>query len=69
MVKTLPPVVKQLLTLRNPKVWPSPPVERLHGLFTRTLNEARQRNAENGWLVLSVSMTHPSLRSTGEHPR
>lgn len=64
MVKTLPPVVKQLLTLRNPKVWPSPPVERLHGLFTRTLNAARQRNAENGWLVLStctlLTTNHPA---------
>ncbi|KAF8559003.1 hypothetical protein OG21DRAFT_1503459 [Imleria badia] len=54
MVKHLPPVVKQLLTLRNPEAWPNPPVERLHRVFTSTLNEARQRNAENGWLVLST---------------
>lgn len=55
MVKHLPPVVKQLLTLRTPEAWPSPPVERLHRVFTSTLDEARQRNAENGWLVLSAS--------------
>ncbi|KAF9246947.1 hypothetical protein BU15DRAFT_57891 [Melanogaster broomeanus] len=54
MVKHLPPVVKQLLTLRNPNAWPSPPLERLHRVFTSTLNEAKQRNAENGWLVLST---------------
>ncbi|KAL4076020.1 hypothetical protein V8B97DRAFT_83519 [Scleroderma yunnanense] len=54
MVKHLPSVVKQLLKLRNPEAWPSPPIERLHGVFTRTLNEAKQRNAENGWLVLST---------------
>ena len=55
MVKHLAPAVKQLLTLRNPDAWPSPPVETLHRVFTSTLNEARQRNAENGWLVLSAS--------------
>jgi len=54
MVKHLGPVIKQLLTLRNPEAWPSPPVEQLHRVFTSTLNEARQRNAENGWLVLST---------------
>lgn len=61
MVKHLPPAVKQLLTLRNPEAWPSPPVERLHRVFTSTLNEARQRNAENGWLVLSASTRSLSL--------
>jgi hypothetical protein len=55
MVKHLGPVIKQLLTLRNPEAWPSPPAEQLHRVFTSTLNEARQRNAENGWLVLSAS--------------
>ncbi|KAH0839656.1 hypothetical protein J3R83DRAFT_574 [Lanmaoa asiatica] len=64
MVKHLPPVVKQLLTLRNPEAWPSPPVERLHRVFTSTLNEARQRKAENGWLVLSASNTTCTLLTT-----
>ncbi|KAH7887914.1 hypothetical protein F5I97DRAFT_922286 [Phlebopus sp. FC_14] len=54
MVPHLPPVVKQLLTLRNPNAWPSPPLDRLHGVFASTLNEAKRRNAENGWLVLST---------------
>lgn len=54
MVKHLPPVIKQLLTLRNPEAWPSPPIERLTSVFARTLNEARQLNAETGWLVLST---------------
>jgi hypothetical protein len=56
MVKHLPPAVKHLLTLRNPEAWPSPSIGKLHGVFNRTLNEAKQRNAENGWLVLSVRM-------------
>jgi len=54
MVKHLPPAVKHLLTLRNPEAWPSPSLEKLHNVFNRTLNEAKQRNAENGWLVLST---------------
>lgn len=54
MVRHLPPAVKQLLALRNPEPWPSPSLERLHGAFTRALNEAKQRNAENAWLVLST---------------
>lgn len=54
MVKHLPPVIKQLLTLRNPEAWPSPPIERLNNVFARTLNEAKQLNAETGWLVLST---------------
>lgn len=56
MVKHLPPAVKHLLTLRNPEAWPSPSLGKLHNVFNRTLNEAKQRNAENGWLVLSVRM-------------
>lgn len=54
MAKHLPQAVKHLLTLRNPEVWPSPPLGRLHGVFNRTLKEAKERNAENGWLVLST---------------
>ncbi|KAH7920269.1 hypothetical protein BV22DRAFT_1040026 [Leucogyrophana mollusca] len=54
MVKHLPPVVKQLLTLRNPDAYPSPPLGRLHSVFRSTFDEARRRNAENGWLVLST---------------
>jgi hypothetical protein len=56
MVKHLPQAVKHLLTLRNPEVWPSPPLGRLHNVFNRTLKEAKERNAEDGWLVLSVRM-------------
>ncbi|KAG1715931.1 hypothetical protein ID866_1220 [Astraeus odoratus] len=66
MVKQLPPVIKHLLTLRNPEAWPSPPIERLNGVLTRTLNEAKQRNAENGWLVLSTILSLTSLREALE---
>jgi hypothetical protein len=55
MVKHLPPAVKQLLTLRNPHPYPSPPKAALVDLFTKTLLDARHRKAETGWLVLAVS--------------
>ncbi|KAG9317203.1 hypothetical protein JVU11DRAFT_1396 [Chiua virens] len=61
MVKHLPPVVKHLLTLRNPEAWPSPPSQRLNRVFATTLNEAGQRGAENGWLVLSASIRPSSV--------
>ncbi|KII95343.1 hypothetical protein PLICRDRAFT_34189 [Plicaturopsis crispa FD-325 SS-3] len=50
----LPPAVKQLLTLRNPNSLPSPPLSQLHGVFTRTLNDAKLKKAETGWLVLTT---------------
>ncbi|KAG6832966.1 hypothetical protein H0H92_004850 [Tricholoma furcatifolium] len=54
MVKHLPPSVKHLLTLRNPHVLPSPPVAKLQSLFSRTSQEAKLKNAETGWLVLTT---------------
>jgi len=53
-VKHLPPSIKHLLTLRNPGVYPSPPVQRLNAILSTTLNEASRYKAENGWLVLST---------------
>lgn len=61
MVAHLPPVVKQLLTLRNPNPFPGPPVAKLHDIFTRTFNDARQRKVEKGWLTLTVSLSLYSL--------
>jgi hypothetical protein len=53
MVK-LPPAIKQLLTLRNPQPFASPSAQKLNSILASTLNDAKQRKAENGWLVLSV---------------
>lgn len=55
MVKHLPPAVKQLLTLRNPNSFAGPPAGRLYGVLNETFTDAKQRQAETGWLVLSVS--------------
>ncbi|KAG6837937.1 hypothetical protein H0H93_008331 [Arthromyces matolae] len=54
MVKHLSPALKHLLSLRNPKVLPSPRAAILNSLFTRTLQDAKLRNAETGWLVLTT---------------
>lgn len=58
MVK-LPPVVKQLLSQRNPQPFASPPLHALNGVLQRTRKEAQEKGAVNGWLVLSVS---PNVR-------
>lgn len=55
MVKHLPPIVKQLLTLRNPQPFSSPSTQKLNAILHKTLGEAKSHNAEDGWLVLSVS--------------
>ncbi|TFK56113.1 hypothetical protein OE88DRAFT_711901 [Heliocybe sulcata] len=54
MVAHLPPAVKQLLTLRNPHPFPPPSPARLQSVLSRTFNDAKQRRAETGWLVLST---------------
>jgi len=54
MVAHLPPAVKQLLTLRNPHPFPPPSPARLQSVLSRTFNDAKQRRAETGWLVLSM---------------
>jgi hypothetical protein len=52
----LPLPVKHLLTLRNPQTNPSPSIERLHGVFAPTLQEATRHKAQDGWLVLAVRL-------------
>jgi hypothetical protein len=54
-VKHLPPAVKQLLKLRNPNSRRGPSQPALNSVFTRTFQDAKHRNAETGWLVLSAS--------------
>lgn len=54
VVKHLPPVVKQLLTLRNPGLPPAPPVSKLSAVLTSTFKDAQERRAEKGWLTLTV---------------
>ncbi|KAL5488160.1 hypothetical protein ACEPAI_6268 [Sanghuangporus weigelae] len=53
MVK-LPPVVKHLLSQRNPQPFASPPVHALNGVLQHTGKEAQEHGAVNGWLVLST---------------
>ena len=60
MVK-LPPAIKQLLTLRNPHPFPNPSAQKLNSILSSTFSEARQRKAENGWLVLSVRIITATL--------
>ena len=55
MVKHLPPAVKQLLALRNPNPRVAPPFARLDAVLRSTREDARAKNAENGWLTLAVS--------------
>lgn len=54
-VKHLPPVVKQLLTLRNPGLPTPPPVGSLNSVFKSTLDDAKLKRAEKGWITLTVS--------------
>ncbi|KAF5370117.1 hypothetical protein D9758_001228 [Tetrapyrgos nigripes] len=54
MVKHLPPAVKQLLTLRNPYPLPSPPKSTLQQVLSKTFQDAKQKKAETGWLVLAA---------------
>jgi len=54
MVKHLPPIVKQLLTRRNPQPFSSPSAQRLNAVLHKTLGEAKSHKAEDGWLVLST---------------
>ena len=60
MVK-LPPAIKQLLPLRNPHPFPNPSAQKLNSILSSTFSEARQRKAENGWLVLSVRIIAATL--------
>ncbi|KAI0030218.1 hypothetical protein K488DRAFT_54695 [Vararia minispora EC-137] len=51
----LPPVVKQLLTLRTPAsyVISRAGLARLRGVLQQTREEARERSVEDGWVVLA----------------
>ncbi|KAI0692654.1 hypothetical protein BC835DRAFT_1356381 [Cytidiella melzeri] len=53
-VKHLPPVIKHLLTLRNPLLPPPPPVSKLGQILTTTYKDAQRKNAEKGWLTLTT---------------
>ncbi|KAF9057753.1 hypothetical protein BJ165DRAFT_1334597 [Panaeolus papilionaceus] len=46
--------LKQLLTLRNPNVLPSPPLTQLNRVFAHTFRDAKAKKAETGWLVAST---------------
>lgn len=54
MVAHLTPSIKHLLTLRNPKVLPSPSLSKLSNVFTSTFADAQAKKAETGWLVLTT---------------
>jgi hypothetical protein len=59
MVRHLPTTIKYLLTLRNPDSFASPPLTNLHAIFRKTSQEATQKKAETGWLVLTVRSVCP----------
>ena len=56
----LTPAIKHLLTLRSPNVLPSPPLTQLNRVFAKTLQDAKIKKAETGWLVATVR--HTKLR-------
>ncbi|THG98567.1 hypothetical protein EW026_g3648 [Hermanssonia centrifuga] len=53
-VNHLPPVVKQLLTLRNPQLPPAPSLAKLNAVFKTTFEDARAKRAQTGWLTLTT---------------
>ena len=54
MVRHIPPIIKQLLTLRNPDAFVGPSISWLDPLFNKTYTNARMKRAGTGWLVLTV---------------
>lgn len=44
--------LKHLLTLRNPNCLPAP--AKLNAVLSTTHSDAKQKKAENAWLVLAV---------------
>lgn len=50
----LPATVKQLLMLRGANPPPPPPISCLNEILKSTLLDAKQKNAETAWLVLTV---------------
>jgi hypothetical protein len=62
-VKTLPPVIKQLLAGRSPNSLPSPPLANLQRAFAQTIADARAQptNVEKGWLVVSVRIIYHGM--------
>ena len=53
-MKHLPPTIKQLLKLRGPNPPPPVPIPKLNAILKSTLLDAKQKNAETAWLVLTV---------------
>jgi len=60
MVK-LPPALKQLLSLRNPSLAPVPA---LNSVLRSTLSDAKKRNVEDAWLVLTTCTLVTANRPT-----
>ncbi|CCM01697.1 uncharacterized protein FIBRA_03761 [Fibroporia radiculosa] len=54
MVAHLPPVVKQLVSLRNPHSFPGPPVSKLNSILSSTFKDAQTKKVEKGWLTLAT---------------
>ena len=53
MIK-LPATTKHLLKLRSPNPPLPPPIPKLNGVLRSTLLDAKRKNAETAWLVLTV---------------
>ncbi|KAJ6629168.1 hypothetical protein B0H10DRAFT_1777157 [Mycena sp. CBHHK59/15] len=68
MVKHLSPSIKHLLTLRNPATLPAPSFPKLHAILTSSYRDAKDRNAETAWLVLTAcALTTVNRPSTMAH--
>lgn len=63
----LPPAVKHLLKLRNPHPFPCPSPVKLGKLFAATHKDAVAKNAETGWLVLTVGNCKITLSGLDQH--
>ena len=50
----LPANLKQLLQLRGPNPPPPPPLPTLNAILKSTLLDAKHKNVETAWLVLTV---------------
>ena len=50
----LPTTIQQLLKLRGSNPPPPPPIQRLSGILTSSILDAKEKNAVTAWLVLTV---------------
>lgn len=52
----LPATIKQLLKLKGPNPPLAPSISKLNGILGSSMLDAKQKNAETAWLVLTVRL-------------